>query len=87
MLWYLGVTQVVWSGGDKSTSLWCAYSGQFLGTIERGREAGLPESSSFSRESQSRPSPEDWKSKVDTSQASTAILLAYLQSPVLCLLC
>ena len=70
---------MVWSGGDKSTSLWCAYSGQFLGTIDRGREMGLPESSSFTRDSLSRPVMDDWKAKVDTSKASTAATL--LQPP------
>ena len=67
--------QVVWSGGDKSTSLWCAYSGQFLGTIDRGREAGLPEASSFSRDSMSRPLVDDWKAKLDTNKASCCRLL------------
>lgn len=67
--------QVVWTGGDKSTSLWCAYSGQFLGTIDRGREAGLPEAASFSRDSMSRPVVDDWKAKVDTSKASCCRLL------------
>lgn len=62
--------QVVWSGGDKSTCLWCAYSGLFLGTIDRGREVGLPEAASFSRDSISRPLVDDWKAKVDTNKAS-----------------
>lgn len=69
------VVQVVWSGGDKSTSLWCAYSGQFLGTIDRGREAGLPESASFSRDSQARPFVDEWKAKVDTNKVRAAVLL------------
>ena len=58
--------QVVWTGGDKSTSLWCAYSGAFLGTIDRGREVGLPESSSFTRDAQSRALADDWTTKINT---------------------
>jgi len=59
--------QVVWTGGDKSTSLWCSYSGAFLGTIDRGKELGLPESSSFSRDSQ-RSLADEWRAKVDTNK-------------------
>jgi len=61
-------TQVVWTGGDKSTSLWCSYSGAFLGTIDRGKELGLPESSSFSRDSQPRSLADEWRAKVDTNK-------------------
>ena len=60
--------QVVWTGGDKSTSLWCSYSGAFLGTIDRGKELGLPESSSFSRDSQPRSLADEWRAKVDTNK-------------------
>lgn len=67
----VSVAQVVWTGGDKSTSLWCAYSGAFLGTIDRGKELGLPESSSFSRESQPRSLADEWRAKIDTNKAST----------------
>lgn len=42
--------QVVWTGGDRSLALWCAYTGAFLGTIPKDKEAGLPESQSFARE-------------------------------------
>jgi hypothetical protein len=61
-------SQVVWTGGDKSTSLWCSYSGAFLGTIDRGKELGLPESSSFSRDSQPRSLADEWRAKVDTNK-------------------
>ncbi|KAL0054630.1 hypothetical protein WJX82_000216 [Trebouxia sp. C0006] len=60
--------QVVWTGGDKSTSLWCSYSGAFLGTIDRAKELGLPESSSFSRDSQPRSLADEWRAKVDTNK-------------------
>ena len=62
--------QVVWTGGDKSTSLWCSYSGAFLGTIDRGKELGLPESSSFSRDSQPRSLADEWRAKVDTNKVT-----------------
>ena len=61
-------SQVVWTGGDKSTSLWCSYSGAFLGTIDRAKELGLPESSSFSRDSQPRSLADEWRAKVDTNK-------------------
>lgn len=58
--------QLVWTGGDKSMALWCAFSGAFLGTVDRGRELG--EAASF-RQDLARPSAqEEWRSKVDLSQ-------------------
>lgn len=49
-------------------ALWCAFSGAFLGSVDRGRELGLPESASF-RQDLARPSiHEEWRSKVDLSQ-------------------
>ena len=71
---FLSLAQVVWTGGDKSTSLWCAYSGAFLGTIDRGKELGLPESSSFSRESQPRSLADDWRAKIDINKVSVTRL-------------
>ena len=60
--------QLVWTGGDKSMALWCAFSGAFLGSVDRGREFGLQESASF-RQDLGRPSTqEEWRSKVDLSQ-------------------
>ena len=73
------LVQVVWTGGDKSTSLWCAYSGAFLGTIDRGKELGLPESSSFSRESAPRSVADEWRAKVDTNKVQHAVSEASCQ--------
>ena len=47
-------------------ALWCAFSGAFLGTVDRGRE--LQEAASF-RQDLARPSTqEEWRNKVDLSQ-------------------
>lgn len=60
--------QLVWTGGDKSMALWCAFSGGFLGTVDRSKELGVTESASF-RQDIGRPSTqEEWRARVDLSQ-------------------
>ena len=65
------VVQVVWTGGDRTLGLWCAYTGIFLGCIDKDKELGLlAESASFAAREPQRTNIEEAHTKmcIDTSK-------------------
>ena len=63
--------QVVWTGGDRTLGLWCAYTGVFLGCIDKDKELGLlAESASFAAREPLRTNIEEAHTKmcIDTSK-------------------